>query len=66
MNYLSEKTNMITGEIVPETPLTDVRSPFYMDMPVDKFPPFTIEFFEEIGQAFLIGILDLLEKNPYS
>jgi len=52
--------------IVPEAPMTDIWSPFYMDSPVDKFPPFTIDFFEEIGQSFLIGILDFKEINPYS
>ena len=66
MNYLTEKIELETGKTIPETPMTDIRSPFYMDMPVDKFPPFKIEFFEEIGQAFLIGILDFKQINPYS
>lgn len=48
MNYLTEKVDS-DGKIIPETPMTDIRSPFYMDMPVDKFPPFNIDFFEEIG-----------------
>lgn len=37
-----------------------------MDMPVDKFPGYTIEFYEEIGAAFLQGVLDFKECNPYS
>jgi len=32
----------------------------------NKNPPYTIEIFEDVGRAFCLGILDLLEKNPIS
>jgi len=49
MNFLSQKVDITTGELIDETPLTDIWSKYYMDMPVDKYPGYSIEFFEEIG-----------------
>jgi hypothetical protein len=49
MNYLSPMVDVSTGDVMEEKPLNDIRSSHYMDMPVDKFPGYTIPFYEEIG-----------------
>lgn len=63
INHLSAKLNKATGEINPETPITDVHSKIYIEC---KTPPYTIEIFEDVGKAFCIGLLDYIEKNPVS
>lgn len=59
---------METGQTEPELPITDAKNRFYTECN-DKnskrnAPVYTIEVFEDIGRAFLIGLLDFYECNP--
>ena len=45
--------------------MTDGSSSIYADKSAPA-PPYTIEIFEDVGRAFCIAILDLLDKNPVS
>ena len=65
INHLSQKINKITGEIQPDSPITDSQSKIYTGLET-KAPPYTIEIFEDVGRAFCIGLLDYIEKNPIS
>ena len=73
INALAPKFNKDTGQIEPETPITDYRSKHYMDCVGKKgevkkegAPPYSIEIFEDIGKAFCISLLDLYKCNPIS
>lgn len=67
MNQLGAMVDKKTGEVIPETPITDINSDIYTSSDGSvKSPPFTIEVFEEVGRAFCMGLLDYIEKNPYS
>jgi hypothetical protein len=65
INHISAKLNKQTGEVEPESPITDIHSKMYTGNDT-KAPPYTIEIFEDVGRAFCIGILDYIEKNPIS
>ena len=73
MNHLAPKINKETGQIENETPITDPHSKHYYEC-IDKqgqirketAPTYTIEMFEDIGRAFMIGLLDFYNINPIS
>ena len=65
INHISAKLNKATGEVEPESPITDIHSKMYTGTET-KAPPYTIEIFEDVGRAFCIGLLDYIEKNPIS
>lgn len=65
INHLAPKLNIATGEIEPESPITDVNSKIYTQND-NRAPPYTIEIFEDVGRAFCIGLLDYIDKNPIS
>ena len=63
LNYIPARTNVQTHDIIPETPITDIRSKLYEG----KTPPaFTLAHFEDIGRAVGSSLLDYIEKNPIS
>ena len=67
INHLTPKINLSTGELDPETPLTDPSSKFYAPCtPQQKTPNYTIDIFEDVGRAVCVALLDLIEKNPCS
>jgi len=63
LNYIPPKMDIRTQQIVPETPITDVRSKIYEGK---KPPAYTPELYEDIGKAVGIGLLDYFNKNPIS
>ena len=74
INHLAPKVNSQTGQVEPETLITDEKSKIYTDCLIKNAngikkqaaPPYTIEIFEDIGWAFCIGLLDFYEINPIS
>lgn len=63
INHLAPKIIAETGEVEPETPITDYTSKYYNG---SQTPSYTIEIFEDVGKAVCIAMLDLIEKNPIS
>jgi hypothetical protein len=63
INHLPAKLNTITGETENEMPITDSHSKIYAG---SKAPPYTTEIFEDVGRAFCVGLLDMIEHNPVS
>jgi hypothetical protein len=52
-----------TGEVEPETAITDHSSKHYNN---SQTPNYTIEIFEDVGRAVCLALLDIIEKNPVS
>ena len=71
INHLSQKLDLATGQIEPESAMTNPKSQIYVeaqakDPKKQKAPVYTIEIFQDIGRAFLIGLLDFYQINPVS
>ncbi len=65
-NTITSKIIKATGQIEPDIdPVTDANSFIYSDKSMPA-PPYTIEIFEDVGRAFCIALLDLMDKNPVS
>jgi len=75
INHLFPKMNTKTGKIEAETHwVNEEKCAFYQEYKdSDQSPPYNIAVFEDIGRAFLIGLLDFyhlncisrLPKSPY-
>ena len=69
VNQLAPKINKATGQIEPETPVTDITSKIYTGQPGTvgpQPPPFTFEILLDVGHALCAAILDLVELNNCS
>ena len=68
INHLFPKTNSKTGKQEAETSwITDAKCQFYQEYKdADQSPPYNIAIFEDIGRAFLIGLLDFYNLNKIS
>lgn len=69
VNHIAPRMNKITGQIEPETPVTDITSKIYQ--PPGSIPntgptppPFSVEILEDVGHALCAAILDIIEENP--
>ncbi len=63
INRLSNKIDKATGQVEPENTITNPNSKIYVDAQAKdpkktKAPVYNIEIFQDIGRAFLIGLLD--------
>lgn len=56
VNHLTPKIIAETGEVEPETPITDHASRHYNH---SQTPNYTIEIFENIGHAVCMALLDI-------
>jgi len=63
INFLSPKQIKASGNIEPETAVTDQSSKIYLN---NGSPPFTIEIFEDVGRAVGVALLDMIGQNPVS
>jgi len=63
LNYIPRRIDTRTNKLVPETPITDVRSEIY----AGKEPPaYNVELFKDIGKGLGLGLLDYYGLNPIS
>jgi len=63
INTLAPKYVRATGNIEPETELTDPNSKIYSNCPS---PPFTPAIWEDCGRGFGAALLDFVDDNPVS
>lgn len=69
VNHLAPRTKRATGDILPETPVTDLTSKIYCPLGGQQIggpqpPPFSIEILEDVGHALCSAILDIIQENP--
>ena len=67
INHLFPKTKE-NGEIEMEfTFVTDSKAQYYQEYKdANQSPPYNIAVFEDVGRAFLLGVLDYYSLNPVS
>jgi hypothetical protein len=63
INHLYPKMDKKKNAVEPELPSMDPNNKIYTEA---KTPNYCPEIFEEVGRAFLIGILDFVDDNPIS
>ncbi|CAI2359128.1 unnamed protein product [Moneuplotes crassus] len=60
---LSPMFSSETGEIIPDKPINDINSEVYKEEDPSEY---IVEILEDVGQAVLAALLDLISKNPFS